>query len=72
MLSIYGIEVNGYVYAEEDEEQDVVCIKGLGAANKEGLDNGIRVRKSLFIINETIPERMISAQKKIEREGFSL
>lgn len=72
MLRIYGIEVNGYVYDVEDEEQGIACIKGLDVVNKESLDKEIKVRKRLFIINETIPERIILAREKIEKAGFSI
>lgn len=72
MLNIYGIDVNGYVYGVNDEEKGVVCITDLNAGNREGLDNEVKTRKKLFIINETTPRGIIDAREKIERQGFSL
>lgn len=63
MLSLYGINCSGYVYENEDEEQNVSSIYTMAL---NGIEN------KLVIISEILPSKFIEARKNVELSGFSL
>lgn len=62
VLSTYGIEVSGYVYASEDRKQN---IESLFSVAFEGIED------KFIIINETWKEHFVKARENVELAGFS-
>lgn len=63
VLSVYGIEIQGYVNEEADEQK---CIESIYELSYEGMED------KFVIINEHIPERIIRSRELLEFAGFSL